>query len=368
MRAHIINCSSEVFEEFVSNGYIGVGIVTPVDQTRRSKMSALQTSYSMIADMKSIREGDFVFIHSDQKIYGVFEAATEFLEQPDIPDHYKSDNLKIEEWERASSFPDFPFCRQIAIKPHGNLCFVNGFDSTEVFKLKGEGKIWTIPDRWRYTDTNRAVRPLTMQEAKCLIEILMRENSDSEDRRAFNPKALSSFNKIFLVLEPLSGHRELRGEKILESWILDNATERQGNALEHRNVVDSIGKMTYYGNNIPAFYLNFIDIFSYYQQDDKVSKFRVIELKKGNLTDASYESEKNELRQLIDYLDWVVKTKAGGDTKKVEGILVARRFSDKYKNYVRERDKIESGNRIKLIEYALFRRGNRDCLRLNLLD
>ncbi len=368
MRAHIINCNPDVFEDFVTNGYIGVGIVTPNDNSRRSKMGALQTSYSMIADMKSIRKGDLIFIHSSRKIYGVFEAETEFLENPDIPTHYKSDNLKIEKWESVSSFPENTFCRQIAIKPYKTLCFMDGFDSTDVFKLKGEGKIWTVPARWRYTDANRAVRPLTIPEANQLIEILLRENSDTENMRDFSPKDLSIFNKINLVLEPIEGFEELRGEKILEAWILDNATKTSDNANEYNNIINTIGKMTYYGNNIPAFYLNFIDIFSYFQQEDKVSKYRVIELKKGFLSNANYESDKNELRQLIDYLDWVVKTKAGGDTKKVEGILIACRFSTKYKDYVKERSKIESGNRIKLIEYELSEENGNHKLKLNLLD
>jgi hypothetical protein len=76
MNAHIINCSEEDFEEFVKNGCIGVGVVYG-GTTPQQLSKVCTTSYSMYADMKSVRPGDLIFIHAKNKIYGIFEAASD---------------------------------------------------------------------------------------------------------------------------------------------------------------------------------------------------------------------------------------------------------------------------------------------------
>ncbi|MBI2664122.1 hypothetical protein HYX10_02135 [Candidatus Woesearchaeota archaeon] len=366
MRAHIINCSEEILNSFLNEGFIAVGVATPKENTSGSKRAALFANYSMIADMKAVKRGDIIFIHVGQKIHGIFEAATEFLENPDCSRFYKSENLKYALWENNRTFPAEHFVRQIAIKPHKDLCFEKGFDSEEVFKLKSAGKVWTVPDRWKYTDASRTVRPLTPIEANELKTILLRENVEG-NLRTFSPKDLSGFNKLSLMLEPQDSGK-LANEKILESWILDNLTLNGDNQSEYENITRTIGRCDYFGNNIPAFYLNFIDIFGYVEKDEEILKYKVIELKRDGLTDSNWNSDKNELKQLINYLDWVVKIKAKGDSKKVEGVLVAKRFSDKYKHYVKERSKVESGNRIRLVAYDVEENRGQFNVKLNLID
>jgi hypothetical protein len=66
MNAHSINCNeAEFLNTFLPQGYIGVGIV--INGTSPQHLSAAcRTSYSMYADMKTIREGDAIFVQENK--------------------------------------------------------------------------------------------------------------------------------------------------------------------------------------------------------------------------------------------------------------------------------------------------------------
>lgn len=215
MNAHIINCNEDdFFNLFLPGGYIGVGIVVRGTSSRHLS-NACRTSYSMYADMKTIRTGDIIFVHAGQKIYGAFRAETEFLEDPNAPLMFLSRNIHYypnpqkpgSGWRNTTNIPKVGYYRRIAISHFTdtagrNLCFEYGFDSTEVFDMKLKKKIWSIPERWKYTDAARTLRPLMEDEAFELIKILERENADNPNRRTMNPANLSGYIPIEFILNP----------------------------------------------------------------------------------------------------------------------------------------------------------------------
>jgi hypothetical protein len=139
MNAHIINCTEADFDEFMKNGYIGVGIVlggtTPQHLSR-----VCTTSYSMYADMKTVRPGDLIFIHAKNKIYGIFEAASEFKEDSKVPPQFLSENMFYASQSEKAGWkyfgkellPEVGKYRRVAIKHHEensvNLCFQEGLN------------------------------------------------------------------------------------------------------------------------------------------------------------------------------------------------------------------------------------------------
>lgn len=79
MNAHIINCDeAEFFNNYLPNGYLGVGLYLN-STTPQGLSMACRTSYSMFADMKTIRQGDIILVHAGEKIYGAFKAESEFV-------------------------------------------------------------------------------------------------------------------------------------------------------------------------------------------------------------------------------------------------------------------------------------------------
>lgn len=181
--------------------------------------------------------------------------------------------------------------------------------------------------------------------------MLKRENVGLPNR-IVNPKNLNRFNTIRLYLQPdTNGY--VKDEKILEAWILENLTNNRNNLRHHRNIVNNFGNLSFFGNNMPASYLLFMDIFSYIEIQSEISRLRVIELKSSALDQNSWSAKKNELMQLLSYLDWSVTKLANGDSQKVDGILVAYDFDDTYIDYVEKHNKIEKGRRISLLNYRI---------------
>jgi len=299
----------------------------------------------MYADMKTIRAGDIIFVHAGRKIYGPFMAKTEFLEDSKAPQMFLSRNIHYHPdpqrprsgWKNAKRIPNVGYYRRMAIthftgRSGRNLCFENGFDSNEVFELKLKKRIWSIPERWKYTDAARTVRPLMENEASELIKILERENADNQNRRTVNPANLTGYIPIEFILNP----NVVVHEKIIEGWILEN--------IGRNKAIDgALGEFTSFGNNMPVGYLQFIDIFGYQELSSGNRKYKVIEIKKGDCVFP------NDIKQLLGYSDWVVENIGSGDYKAVDGLIVAKDFNSDCVTFAKNLNKM--GRKIRLIKF-----------------
>jgi hypothetical protein len=285
----------------------------------------------MYADMKTVREGDMLFIHTDQKIYGAFKATSEFCEDSTVPCYLQSKNVHYKPhpnqpnsgWQSCiNEVPVVGYYRRISIthfenEQRENLCFMQGVNANEVFELKLRNHLWSIPERWKYEDKSRTICPLMEYEAIELLKIIERENSNNYRRRNITPADLSNYNPIEFVLD----NRVVTNEKILEGWILANIGRHQ--VLDY-----AIGPFTCLGNKIPAGYIKLADIVGYQQLSMGLRKYKVIEIKKEPCVFPE------NIKQLLGYTDWVVRNIAGGDYKLAEGILVARSFDEDCKKFV----------------------------------
>ena len=351
MNAHIINCDeTEFFNSFLPRGYLGVGIV--VNGTSPRQLSnACRTSYSMYADMKTIRVGDIIFVHvkPGQRIYGAFKAVTEFCEDPATPQPFLSRNIHYypnpnnpqSGWKNnITSIPNLGYYRRMAIthftdEQGRNLCFEDGIDSNEVFELKLKKKIWSIPERWKYTDAARTVRPLMEDEAIELLKILERENADKSNRLSVTPADLPQYIPIQFILNP----NVVIDEKIFEGCILENVGR-------YPNLDNALGPLTSFGNNMPAGYLKFMDIFGYQELITGIKKFKGIEVKTNDCVFPE------DINQLLGYVDWVVENIAEGEYKLVEGTIIAKNFTDGCVIFVKNFNAM--GRKIRLIKFDYF--------------
>ena len=349
MNAHIINCDeTEFFNSFLQGGYLGVRLV--INSTTPQALSgACRTSYSMYADMKTIRVGDMIFVHAGQKIYGALKAVTEFCENPRTIRHFLSKNIHYKPnpsntnsgWRNnINETIDVGYYRRIAIthfieRGEENLCFINGVDSNEVFELKSKRKIWSIPERWKYGDTARTVRPFMENETLELLKIINRENANNIERRTITPAQLNNYKPIEFILNP----DIVVNEKIIEGWILENIGR-------HDDLDNALGPLTSFGNNMPAGYLKFMDIFGYQELSTGIKKYKVVEVKTNDCVFP------NDINQLLGYTDWVVENIAEGDYKVVESIIIARDFNSDCISFVENFNATAQNIRLIKFNYA----------------
>ena len=102
MNGHIITCQNFAeYERFLEQGFAGVKpIPVKIDSqlTNRKLASKIRTNWDVIADLKRVKAGDHVFLHTEKNIYGPYVTTTTFLESPEMPDCFKSQNLNIGYW------------------------------------------------------------------------------------------------------------------------------------------------------------------------------------------------------------------------------------------------------------------------------
>lgn len=349
---HLITVTNRsTYERFISEGYLGVA------PQRGKHHKRWVSTVDTLADLHRVRAGDWIFIMvKGEKIYGVFRATTPFKQDPNTPSEYKTENLRYYPpepcWQNLSenefSEPDYFY--QVAIESIPEYNFELGIDYRDIFQLKNLGKIWTVPERFKYPETTKTVKPLTPKEAMALIEVFRRENPRGLKEEEVIPKNLSDFDPISI---PLDFHdNEAQHEKILEAWVL-----QQLGSFSNNDVKRLLGSFDYYANAVPSFYLDTMDIYGYLEKDGIEYMHKVIELKKGMVTGAVGQT-KCPLSQLLRYRNWVIENRAGGDPRKVEVSIIARDFEKPeetshitYIEFVELLNRTEYGQPIKLISY-----------------
>lgn len=346
MNVHIINCDETLFlEQYRTEGYLGVGIVTNMSTARHY---GCKTSYSMYADMKTIIPGDMIFVHAGNYIYGVFKAESEFLEDSTSPSIYQSKNVHYlpsptdpnSGWKIASinGFPSVGDYRRIAVSNYideneNNQCYHSGFLATEVFNLKRKQLIWSIPERWKYPDEARIIRPLMLYEAQKLIQLLELANSDIKERLVLAPAGLNDFIPIEFILNP----DIIKDEKIIEGWICDE--------LAKDRLFEIFGNFTCFGNNVQLGYLQGADIYGYQQFSENNLKYKIVEVKK----DSGIFPE--NITQLFKYMDWTIEHLTSGDSSKVDGFIVAKDFDSEFINFAQKYNLSKNRECINLIQF-----------------
>lgn len=235
-----------------------------------------------------------------------------------------------------NEIPELGKFRKISISHYidnnNNICYLSGIPSVELFELKQRQKIKFITERWKYADASRTIRPIMIDEANEIIKILDRENSDISERREITPNALNGHKQIELILNP----NIVENEKIVEGWILEN--------IGRNNSLDQIiGPISCFGNNIPAGYLKFMDIFGYQNLIYDSKKYKIVEVK---LNQCQFP---NDVNQLLGYMDWTTEIIANSDYKSVEGILFTKGCEQNTIDFINNFNTL--GRKIRLIEF-----------------
>jgi hypothetical protein len=352
---HIISVDDkETYEQFLDKGYIGVRFPRKYyNNIKKGTMSSkkisyfLATVYDIFADLKRVKKNDEIFIHvkGEQKIFGVFRAASLFMENPNIPEIFRSRNLLKERLVNCKlpSLSPADFLWQVSIQSDEKLYFREGFDANEIFKIRElTRKVWTVPERWIYEDKPKTVRPLLPEEAVELYKLLWKYNPKGPSETSqIKPKKLNGFRRIGLPLIPIKGYA--RDEKLIEAWIMENAIDPE-DVEAHRNVKEILGDFDFIANTIRSVYIKFMDVFGYIQEKD-IKVYKIIEIK-------TREASMEHLDQLLGYMDWIATFLCGGTLSRVRGFLIAKEFLPDVFEHLR--NKPEYRDLVKLAKYSLY--------------
>ncbi len=308
MGAHLINWQGPVRAVF-ERGFVGVGI------HENDRMRA-----DMLADLKRVREGELVFIHAEERIWGIFRATAGFLCDPNeavYPHH-------------------LPLATVVR--------FPQGAETIDLWRLRDAGKLWTVPFRFKYDDAARTVRPLTDGEAEEIARVLMRRNPRGPEPALSPPEDTTGFEAIPIPLETNGG--QLRFEKELEAWILDSRDQDQLKRV--------YGKPIFWGNKIPTSYFKTIDLLCLQEGNlpgvfEEKCRFGFIisELKAGRV-------DEDALKQMLGYIEWVSHRWVAGQKDFITGVLIGSEIHRDVLQYVQQRNRLEQyGNPLKLLRYRV---------------
>jgi len=311
MGNHIFLASKENFEKCLEYGVYG-GICHSLERI----------SSEIIAGFEGIRPSDLIFFYvRNIGIYGLWKATSRpFLDE------------ERNVWGRKDQLYPYRVCFEPSIR-----YFPKPIVLSDILDLRDKGKIWTFD---LGTFTKKSHQPITTEEGKELIRLLLRNNP------IFYP--LTQISEPFSATEdalPLKLETDTKGQIKIEGYL--NAWFMRSFAQGKLKSV--IGEYYDFLNYVPTSFNTVMDIFLTHVTEvdgvDVLHKFTCIELKTGTCAE-------EDLNQIIKYENWLVRKLAGGDSEMVQSMLVAFDFQDKVLEYVQKRRFIEEKT-VRLLKYRV---------------
>ncbi|HEY4601706.1 MAG TPA: hypothetical protein VIG73_10605 [Cerasibacillus sp.] len=285
------------------------------------------------ADYITMKDGDNVFFFHQRKIYGIGELITvkgdcKLLNFPDADFPSSPDFSKIKNDMILNHSPENLRNRMLCTFKGKPYFFKNGVDMDEVLRSN--------PTKFKML---RAFEKLSFikideEENKALIDIILKNNEEN------------LFNKSNLFITNNKLHKRINNlvnkkYKVTSENILDLCKGKDGQ-LKHEMAIETgvlehiiqnkgtFGRWDYVSHQViaspfkPVIYMDKMDIFGYrfIPGYDTVSKYLVLEIKKGPAT-------KDDIIQVMKYVDWVNKEYSYEDYNMIKAFLVAYDFPPK---------------------------------------
>jgi hypothetical protein len=311
MGNHIFLASKENFEKCREYGVYG-GICHSLERINSE----------IIAGFEGIRPGDLIFFYvRNIGIYGLWKATSRpFLD--------KERNV----WGRKDQLYPYRVCFEPSIR-----YFPKPIVLSDILDLRDKGKIWTFD---LGTITKKSHQPITTEEGKELIRLLLRNNPIFYPLAQISEPFSATQDALPLKLET-DRKGQIKIEGYLNAWFMRSFAQGK--------LKNIIGEYHDFLNHVPTSFNTVMDIFLTHVTSvdgvDVLHKFTCIELKTGICTEEN-------LNQIIKYENWLVRKLAGGDSEMVQSMLVAFDFQDKVLEYVQKRKLIEEKT-VRLLKYRV---------------
>lgn len=307
MGYHIFLVGQENFKKCIERGVYG-GTSQPL----------ARVNADIIASFQAIKPSDFIFFYvRNIGFYGLWKATSfPFFETGGF---------------LGNQYP-YRVCFEPSIR-----YFPRPIAMSDIMDLQDKGKIWTF-DLGARTQKNH--HPITSDEGKELIRLLLRNNPVFQSVNKISQPYQIGNTELPLSLATDNKGR-LKYEGYLNAWFMKTFTTGK--------LKEIIGEYKDFLNYVPTSFNKVMDIFltlvTAVDGVDILHNFTCIELKTGICVE-------DNLNQVIQYENWLVRKLASGDNEMVQSILVGFDFDDKVLEYVQKRRLIEEKT-VRLLKYRV---------------
>ncbi|MGD0586130.1 MAG: hypothetical protein ABSA86_10230 [Oryzomonas sp.] len=280
------------------------------------------TDDQIISRMSLVKEGDEILFYliGTKEIRGIFRAyGRPFYDDTPV---WPSNNGQIYPYRIRIDNTDMVFGTPVLL--------------SDIFDLRDNGKIWTFS--------------------------LHRPSGNANSMFSISDAEFKEVRELFLKINPIFGKPAPISEpyRHVESNLLKRLhVDNQGNPkyesgltavffndLAYGRHKESLGQYSDYLAYVPTSFQKEIDgllFYSDFESPTKAIAYGLIELKRDIF-------DEKGLSQLLRYEDWFLKKRAGGDSRAIRTIAIAKRFDDRVIDYVRRRRHLE-GKSVRLFQY-----------------
>lgn len=317
MGYHILLAKLDNFKVCIERGVYG-GVCSS------GSPKAQQMNSEVIAGFAGIKIDDFVFFYvKNIGLYGLWKVTCEAF----------YDDTPV--WSDPNQSYPYRICFVPVVRQ-----FSNPVALSDILDLRDKGKVWTFD---LATFTKKSHHPITSDEGKELIRLLLRNNPIYVPTRPIQSPYRPRTNSPLAIDLSCDKNGCLIYEGYLNAWFM--------RAFAQDKLKEVIGDYSDFINYVPTSFNKIMDIFlTHVTNVDGVPilhNFTCIELKTGTVTEA-------DLNQVIMYEKWLVRKLAQGDSQMVQSILVGLHFDEKVLQYRNKRRLIEEKT-VRLLKYEVGR-------------
>jgi len=281
---------------------------------------AEQINSEVISGFAGIRKGDFVFFYvKNIGLYGLWK----------ILNHPFFDEVPV--WKEPNQTYPYRVCFEQTIRK-----FNKPVPLSDILDLRDKGLIWTFD---LSTFTKKSHQPITTDEGKELIRLLLRSNPVFIPTDKIPDPYVPVQQKPLPIVFDSDKSGRLKYEGYLNAWFMQSLTKGELKQL--------IGDYRDFLNYVPTSFNKVMDIFLTHvttvDSVDILHKFTCIELKSGTVSE-------EDLNQILKYENWLIRKLANGDSEMVQSILVGHEFQKEVLEYQKKRKMIEEKT-VRLMKY-----------------
>lgn len=327
--------SEESLVRCIENGAYATKL--PMPRNNNTWSAPVEGTFS---DYASMKEGDNVFFFIDRKIYGVgklknIDGDCKYLNYPssNLPVNYEygevQNNLLL------NTGPNSVNCRFVCFFEPSPYFFQLGIDMDEVLgsspnKFKILRAFWKLSFIKFGDEENQAFLDIILRRNESVISNPNNEtifNSLIEERHILVQQKLRE-NEYSFSLAPFLNtinleNGSLRHEMAVEAALIYQLINNTGNAREVFGNWDYLTHQVIASPFKPIDYMDKMDVFGYRfvgGQRPIISKYLIVEIKKGTIS-------RQDILQLMKYVDWVKNEYAFGEYDMIEAFLLGHSFS-----------------------------------------
>ena len=302
---------------------------------------------STIGDYLTMKQGDNVYFFSKRKIYGIGELIN-IGDAVRLQNYSNSIEPKKNSYEVIKDELLFNFGRT-SFK-NRLICFFNPAPHFFKIGIDMDDVLMSDPSKFKMLRfiQNVSFIKIDDEENQALKNIILKRNidavTDPNNKKVYKTKYKEIHEKIRVniteshtiklreLIDPFVENGYIKHEMLIEIAILKQLIDNDNPTIEVFGSWDYLSHQVGASPFKPVAYIDRIDIFGYKYLDKlfpTIGSYVIIEIKKG-------EANKQDLTQLMKYVDWVKSEYASGDYSNIKAFLVANTFHDNINNDVVE--------------------------------